>query len=246
LGAACGGLEKRDADCDAWYGKLYITWWCVIGPFFVLSESFFNLFLTDLCNQNGVEGWPTILMFDQGKVVGEFKGPRELEDLKVFVKQYVKKESEQSSTSTTQTSMAPSTSLSTKPLPPPPVVNPTGKVLSLDRELFTTTLSKAPAFVKFFAPWCGHCKKLAPVWQQLARHMQNKLTIAEVNCDDNSSLCKSQGIEGYPTLIYFDGSGGRSEYNGGRKLDQFKAFAEKTTSAYVISFVNIYFYSSVY
>ena len=160
-----------------------------------------------------------MLMFEHGKIVGQFKGARELDRLKTFIKQYVKEE--------------PQTSTAIKQPPPPPVVNPTGEVLSLDHDLFTTTLSKGPAFIKFFAPWCGHCKKLAPIWKQLARHMKNKLTIAEVNCDENASLCKSQGLEGYPTLLFFDSNGVKSEYNSGRKLDQLKAFSEKAASAYV-------------
>jgi len=61
--------------------------------------------------------------------------------------------------------------------------------------------------------------------------MQNKLTIAEVNCDDNSSFCKSQNIEGYPTLIFFDSNGVKSEYNAGRKIDQLRAFADKAAAA---------------
>jgi len=182
-------------------------------------------------------------MFDQGKIVGQFKGSRELDNLKKFMKQYIKEEPKQlspspsSSTlalaSTAQTSKAPSTSLIKRP--PPPVVNPTGEVLVLDHDLFTTTLLKGPAFVKFFAPWCGHCKKLAPVWKQLARHMQNKLSIAEVNCDDHSSLCKSQNIEAYPTLLFFDSNGVKSEYTAGRKIAQLESFAGRAASAYVLS-----------
>jgi thioredoxin domain-containing protein 5 len=180
-------------------------------------------------------------MFDQGKLVGQFKGSRDIDTLKSFIKQHVKEEP-LSTLSTAQTS---TTTITSPPpsikRPPPPVINPTGEVLVLDRDLFTTTLSKGPAFIKFFAPWCGHCKKLAPVWKQLARHMKDKLTIAEVNCDDNASLCKSQNIEGYPTLIYFDKDGVKSEYQGGRKLDQLKAFSQKAANAYVLSiFFNVF------
>ena len=183
-------------------------------------------------------------MFDEGKIVGQFNGYRELDDLKKFMKQYVKEEPSSTlassstiqTSSTAQISTVPSTSPSIK-RPPLPKVNPDGEVLVLDRDLFISTLPKGPAFIKFFAPWCGHCKMLAPVWKQLARQMQNKLTIAEVNCDDNSALCKSQNIEGYPTLIYFDSNGVKSEYNGGRKIDQLKVFVEKAAAAYVLSVV---------
>jgi len=169
-------------------------------------------------------------MFEDGKKVGEFKGARELDDLKKFMKQHVKED----------------VVLAPPPVKPPtpakktpkvqakPVVNLQGEVLALTPDTFSSTLAKGPAFVKFFAPWCGHCKKLAPVWKQLARHSQNKVTIAEVNCDDHGALCKAQSIQGYPTLVWF-GQGedevGRSEYNGGRKLEQLKAFAEKASAA---------------
>jgi len=168
-------------------------------------------------------------MFEDGKVVDNFSGPRELPNLKTFMKRHIKEDLKPVTPSPPKPALA-------KPVQPPKVVlNPTGEVLALSGEAFSKTLSKGPAFVKFFAPWCGHCKKLAPTWKQLAKHMQNKLTVAEVNCDDNSALCKSQGIQGYPTLVWFgkgeDGPG-RSEYNGGRKLDQLRTFAEKASSAY--------------
>ena len=174
-------------------------------------------------------------MFKNGKVVDSFTGTRELPDLKKFMKRHTDDEPK---------SIPPSLPKPVKPVQPPNVVlNPTGEVLALSGETFSKTLSKGPAFVKFFAPWCGHCKKLAPTWKQLARHMQNKLTVAEVNCDDHSAVCKSQGIQGYPTLVWFgqgeDGPG-RSEYNGGRKLDQLKAFAEKASAAYA----NLFFPST--
>ena len=79
---------------------------------------------------------------------------------------------------------------------PKPLLNPQGEVLPLTTDTFSEALSKGPAFVKFYAPWCGHCKKLAPTWKQLAWHMEGRITIAEVNCDESKSLCKSKG---YPT-----------------------------------------------
>ena len=117
---------------------------------------------------------------------------------------------------------------------PKPLLNPQGEVLPLTTDTFSEALSKGPAFVKLYAPWCGHCKKIAPTWKQLAWHIEGRITIAEVNCDENQSLCKSQG---YPTLIWF-GQGeevaARSEYSGGRKLEQLRVFVEKASEAYVL------------
>ncbi|KAF9563365.1 protein disulfide isomerase [Agrocybe pediades] len=180
----------------------------------------------DLCDKNQIKGYPTLLMFEDGKIVDQFKGSRELDSLKEFMKRYVKEE------------------VVTPPPPPPPpvkvkeppksILNTEGEVLPLTADTFSSTLAKGPAFVKFFAPWCGHCKKLAPTWKQLARHMQNKVTVAEVNCDDHSSLCKAQDVQGYPTLVWYaqgDDPAGKTEYTSGRKLDQLKDFAEKASAA---------------
>jgi thioredoxin domain-containing protein 5 len=60
--------------------------------------------------------------------------------------------------------------------------------------------------------------------------MQGKVTIAEVNCEEHDALCKSQDVKGYPTLAYYSEGGVKSEYSGGRKLDQLKAFAEKASA----------------
>lgn len=76
---------------------------------------------------------------------------------------------------------------------------------------------------------CGHCKKLAPTWTQLAGEMQHKLKIAEVNCEEHSAICRQEGVTGYPMLFYYGGKGTKTEYTGGRKLEQLRAFAEKVS-----------------
>jgi thioredoxin domain-containing protein 5 len=119
-----------------------------------------------------------------------------------------------------------------KQRPKPALVNLDGEVLALSPEIFDKTLNDAPAFVKFFAPWCGHCKKLAPTWKQLARHMQGRVTVAEVNCEEHQSLCKMHNVQGYPTLMWLGKEKDeRHEYSGGRKLEQLRAFVEKANAA---------------
>jgi len=85
-------------------------------------------------------------------------------------------------------------------------------------------------FVKFYAPWCGHCKKLAPTWAELATKYANsdKVAVAHVNCDEHRSVCSSQDVKGYPTLKYF-APGAKSnpeKYAGARDMAGLSSFLD--------------------
>ncbi|KAF8432583.1 hypothetical protein L210DRAFT_3763870 [Boletus edulis BED1] len=107
--------------------------------------------------------------------------------------------------------------------------NPSGTVVSLNVQTFDHFLAQGPAFIKFFAPWCGHCKKLAPTWTQLGRRMQHTLNVAEVDCDQQKALCASQGVTGFP-MMFFYAHGTKTEYTGGRSYDQLISFADKASN----------------
>ncbi|CAI6089876.1 hypothetical protein V2G26_006686 [Clonostachys chloroleuca] len=111
-----------------------------------------------------------------------------------------------------------------KPLNPP---NENGASVPLTAESFQrlVTMTQDPWFVKFYAPWCHHCQALAPTWSSLAKSMQGKLNIGEVNCDVERSLCKDVKARAYPTILFFKG-GERSEYQGLRGLGDFVQYAD--------------------
>ena len=93
--------------------------------------------------------------------------------------------------------------------------------------------SNKPAFVEFYAPWCGHCQKLAPILEQLADKFafaKGKVSIAKVDADENKDLGRRFGVQGFPTLKWFDGKSNVPEdYKGGRDLESLSAFIiEKT------------------
>ena len=109
--------------------------------------------------------------------------------------------------------------------------NPQGKSIPLTAENFQrhVTMTRDPWFIKFYAPWCGHCQALAPNWQGMARQMKGKLNIGEVNCDTEKRLCKDVKVRGYPTLHFFRG-GERIEYDGLRGLGDLLDFANKAVA----------------
>lgn len=189
----------------------------------------------DLCEENEIKYFPQLNLYKDGALLETFSGVRDLEVLQ----DYISKHAEPTGTgvvveSATPTALAEvlATAVAEEVLhiqTPRAEPNPGGAVLSLNPSIFAPTLEQGPTFIKYYAPWCGHCKKLAPTWTQLARHMQGKLTIAEVNCEDYGALCKSEDVAGYPMLVYY-ANGARSEYMGGRKFEALKAFTEKAAA----------------
>ncbi|XP_054158254.1 protein disulfide-isomerase A3-like [Oppia nitens] len=78
--------------------------------------------------------------------------------------------------------------------------------------------------VEFFAPWCGHCKRLAPEYESAATALKNNdppVPLAKVDCtsDGGKDICSEYGVSGYPTLKIFKGGEFASEYNGPRESD---------------------------
>jgi protein disulfide-isomerase A6 len=92
-------------------------------------------------------------------------------------------------------------------------------------------------FVEFFAPWCGHCKSLAPVWDELSEAYKTQgkeVVIAKVDADAHRDLGQRFGVSGFPTLKLFKKGGDKAspdDYNGGRDLDDLVKFVNDNTAA---------------
>jgi len=87
--------------------------------------------------------------------------------------------------------------------------------------------------VKYYAPWCGHCKALAPVWDQLAEDVKDIEDLVIAKFDATMNEVAGLEVRGYPTLKFYpkDNKAG-VDYSGDREIDDFKAWFAENSSAY--------------
>jgi len=78
-------------------------------------------------------------------------------------------------------------------------------------------------FVEFYAPWCGHCKQLAPIWDKLAEEFKDKEDIIIAKMDSTANEVEEVKVQSFPTLKFFK-DGKIIDYKGGRTLEDFKKF----------------------
>jgi len=177
--------------------------------------------------QDKVQGYPTLLYFRNGEIFDTYYLGRDLDTMIDFVK---------SRTDVEPGAPPPPPPKKSPPPPgtPPPKPEEKSNAHFIHKDNFDQEIKNGVVFVKFYSPTCGHCKKLAPTWEELAtKYLDVKgVKIAKVNCkaanDFNADLCKDQGVTGYPSLfLYKDGRRKREKYKGERTLESLDSYVKE-------------------
>ncbi|MBE0491617.1 MAG: thioredoxin [Sulfurospirillum sp.] len=78
-----------------------------------------------------------------------------------------------------------------------------GKYIELKAADFESTIKEGVCVVDFWAPWCGPCRMLAPVIEELAEEFDGKAKICKVNTDEEQDAAVKYGIRSIPTILFF-------------------------------------------
>eukprot|EP00762_Andalucia_godoyi_P000507 ANDGO_05213.mRNA.1 Protein disulfide-isomerase tigA len=156
-----------------------------------------------------VKGFPTFKFFAKGSTTPEdYNGGRTADDVASFIR---------SKTGAIIT-----------------ISKPASAVVDLTLSSFTKEVTAAASkfrLIEFFAPWCGHCKSLAPTYEKLALAFEgesDKVLISKVDATKEGELASKFDVKGYPTIVYFEpGSDTHKPYEGGRDLDSLVGFVNE-------------------
>lgn len=100
-------------------------------------------------------------------------------------------------------------------------------VITLSTHTIDQQIAQGIWMIEFYAPWCGHCKSLKPVWAEFATASKGKVNVAKVDCTVDRDLATRFGIRGFPTIkLLRDGK--MYDFNQRRTVNDFSTFAEKT------------------
>lgn len=101
-------------------------------------------------------------------------------------------------------------------------------IVHVSTQAFDEFVSKHPLIlVDFWAPWCGPCRMVAPVMEELAQRMEGKAIIAKANIDEEPDLAARFGVESIPTIMVFQNGKEVARDVGARPLAHYQSMLEK-------------------
>lgn len=167
----------------------------------------------DLCSKYDVRGYPTLKFFPKGSTTPEdYSKGRTADDFVEFLNEKAKAGLRVDKPPTFVTALSPQNF--------DKIVMDEGKNV----------------LVEFYAPWCGHCKKLEPEFEKVGRafRLQDNVLVAKVDADKHRELGEKYGVSGFPTIKFFAAGAGKSasDYNGGREALDFIQFLNQKANAH--------------
>ncbi|KAL9347579.1 hypothetical protein Peur_058945 [Populus x canadensis] len=167
-----------------------------------------------LAQEYGIRGFPTIKVFVPGNPPVDYQGARDVKPIAEYALKQIKAllKDRLNGKSTGGSSEKSETSLS----------------VELNSRNFDELVLKSKELwiVEFFAPWCGHCKKLAPEWKKAANSLQGKVKLGHVDCDSEKSLMSRFNVQGFPTILVFGADKDTPiPYEGARTASAIESFA---------------------
>ncbi|GKV52218.1 hypothetical protein SLEP1_g58807 [Rubroshorea leprosula] len=167
-----------------------------------------------LAQEYGIRGFPTIKVFAPGKPPVDYQGARDVKPIAEFALQQVKAllkdrlNGKASGASSEKSESSASVELNSQ---------------NFDQLVIK---SKDLWIVEFFAPWCGHCKRLAPEWKKAANNLKGKVKLGHVDCDSEKSLMSRFNVQGFPTILVFGADKDTPiPYEGARTASAIESFA---------------------
>ncbi|MBO9428674.1 thioredoxin [Sulfitobacter sp. R18_1] len=103
------------------------------------------------------------------------------------------------------------------------------KTINVTKETYEAevTNSSVPVIVDFWAPWCGPCKSVAPLLDELASEFAGRVKIVKVNADEEPELAASAGVRGLPTLLSVVKGDVKASRTGGASKSALKSWVEE-------------------
>jgi len=165
----------------------------------------------ELGSRFGVTGFPTLKFFPKGTTTPEdYQSGRSIDEITTYVNNKVG--------TRVRVKKAPSFTVD--------LTNDNFESIVLDKS--------KDVLVEFYAPWCGHCKKLAPDYEKVAAAFagdSDKVVIAKIDADANNAFSSKYGVTGFPTLKWFgkDNKESPETYESGRDVQSFVDYVNKKT-----------------
>ena len=114
-------------------------------------------------------------------------------------------------------------------------------ILNVTDDSFESDVLKSdvPVLVDYWAEWCGPCKAIAPLLEDIAREYTGKIKVAKVNVDENQQTPQKYGIRGIPTLMLFKGGNIEATKVGALSKSQLSAFLDSNIYSVYSSSVRV-------